>query len=292
MGIGGEPRPPGYVGPCISLLPACPLHQLPHRPAGKKGQVLDSNKCVLSYKDGSESPGLPLVSPFVPFHKAASSSYNVHLTVLLPRTTHHPVALHCPGSSPSPLAEQQQGVPRFPNRPLPPPSLTSSYSSCQHLSPAHSLHFCHHVLLMLRLSELSLFFPQPTLCNLQEEAQALPLPGKLPGPTFLPSVSDILPCPQASGVLLCVLPRECILWTLDSYKCHLSSFLLWLLGCSGLHCRPYGMLVALQSHLPLAASHFLNPACFPPTFPHCFPFIFLDSMHALQKTTLKSFYRE
>lgn len=59
------------------------------------------------------------------------------------------------------------------------------------------------------LSGLSFISPQLTLPHLQDGAQALPLPGRLPGPTFLPCAPDTLhyPCLQADGMLLCVLPE-------------------------------------------------------------------------------------
>lgn len=78
--------------------------------------------------------------------------------------------------------------------------------------------------------------PQP-----QNEAEVLPLPGSLPGPTFLPSAPDTPSClcSQVDGVLLCVLPEGCLLWILEPCN-YLSPFLPWLLGYSGAHFRPHG----------------------------------------------------
>lgn len=165
-------------------------------------------------------------------------------------------------SSSSSLARQQVFL-DVSTGPSPPPCLIAS-SSCADLiaSAARTLRFSPSSSAHAALC-LSFILPWPTLLNRQDKAQALPPPGRCPGSTFPPSVPDTLrcPCPRLMGYS-CVFSLKVIPCGHLSLAVGLTPFLLWPLGCSEAHLRVYRVYVPLQSHLPLAVSHDLEPTYF------------------------------
>ena len=206
------PPPPGIGGSLICSTSCAPFRRFTTQPGGwERASFGFIQMCFLSQGLLLEARAASSGSLHTPSARQLSPSKMWISGCRFPKLTtpHTQAALHCPQGQ---VLAPWQGSKRSWASQRALPDLLAAYPpppATQICSPSCSAHvaFC--------LDSPS--SDQHSSLNLQDEAQASPLPGSPPGPTVLPSAPDTphCPCPQADGVLPCVLPEGCMLWTLE-----------------------------------------------------------------------------